>query len=132
MADSNILKRSRSLRKASNELSINELEKVVSQLLKLISERKAEEKQLMALQSEKQKRIRQFKSDMEAAGIDISDLNGTNSKPSAITSKKQPFKYEIDDGKGGKKKWSGAGRKPDLIIKYLKKKGSKLEDLLIK
>jgi DNA-binding protein H-NS len=132
MTDTNILRRSRSLLKASNELSIAELEGVIERLQGIIAERKVEEKQLKAVQAEKLKHVKRIQSDMEAAGINISDLDGAGDKPPVAKRMKQPFKYEIDDGKGGKKKWSGSGRKPDLMINYLKKKGNKLEDLLIK
>ena len=57
MADTNILRRSRSLRKASNELTIDELENLQQQIQGFISDRKAEEKRLKAEQAEKLKEI---------------------------------------------------------------------------
>jgi len=132
MAVTNILRRSRSLRKLGNELSISELEGVIDQLQSFIADRIAEEKQLKALQTEKLKQVKQIKKDMEAAGIDIADLDGTACKPPSTKRNREPYKYEIMGKDGKLKMWSGSGRKPDLIIKYLKKKGNKLEDLSIK
>jgi DNA-binding protein H-NS len=132
MADTNILKRSRSLRKASNELTIDELENLQQQIQGFISDRKAEEKRLKAEQAEKLKEIERIQNEMAAAGIELADLRGTGTKSLATKRNRQPFKYQIMDKNGKMKMWSGSGRKPDLIIEYLKKKGNKLEDLLIK
>jgi DNA-binding protein H-NS len=131
MADTNILRRSRSLRKYSKELSINELENLVRQIQGFIADRKIEEKQLKVERAEKLKQVKRIKSEILAAGLNMSDLTGITNKPPATKRNRQPYKYEIDDGKGGKKQWSGSGRKPNLIIKYLKKKGNELNDLLI-
>ncbi|MBL4680132.1 MAG: H-NS histone family protein [Pseudomonadales bacterium] len=132
MTDTNLLRRIRSLRKASKELSVDELENLVLQIQRFIADRKVEEKQLKAEQAEKLKQVKQIQQAMADAGINISDLDGTDNKPRSTKRNRQPFKYEILDKNGKLKMWSGSGRKPNLIIKYLKKKGNMLEDLLIK
>ena len=124
-----ILTRKNSLRKQCQELSIAELEKVISDLTDIAEDRKAEEEAAVAAEKEKAAKIDAIRQSMQDAGVDISDLIGIINETAAPKKKVQP-KYRIVDDEGNEHEWSGRGRTPLAFQAYFDK-GFTKEDCLI-
>lgn len=124
-----ILTRKNSLRKQCQELSIAELEKVISDLTDIAEDRKAEEEAVIAAEKEKAAKIDAIRQSMQDAGVDISDLIGIINETAAPKKKVQP-KYRLVDDEGNEHEWSGRGRTPLAFQAYFDK-GFTKEDCLI-
>ncbi len=127
----NVLTRKTSLRKACKELSVSELDKLLSNLNDLIDERKQEEQAVEAERAQKQASIDAIKKQMADSGIDMNDLlevleATTAAKPKGTVKPK----YQIEDADGNLLQWTGRGRTPKLFQEYFDQGGSK-EDCLI-
>lgn len=129
----NVLTRKTSLRKACKEISLADMEKLAESLAGLIEERNEEESKMAAAQEEKLAKLEALKSEMQSAGIDISDLLAsmeTVPKVKKVKSTVAP-KYQVTDGEGNVHKWTGRGRTPKSFQAFFDKGNSK-EDCLIK
>ncbi|WP_417682672.1 H-NS family nucleoid-associated regulatory protein [Pseudidiomarina aquimaris] len=128
-----ILTHGRRLKAAVKELSIQELEEVEQKLAKVIADRREEEAELQKLEAEKQRKIKELREAMAAAGIDAAELlEGevkTSSKPKRKRAPK-PAKYAIVDANGERKTWTGQGRMPNALKEALAQ-GKSLDDYLI-
>lgn len=127
----NVLTRKTSLRKASKELSVSELEKLAENLADIIAERQQEEAAAQAEQAQKQASIDAIKKQMAENGVDLTDLlaalEGTaTAKPKGSVKPK----YQIKDADGNLVQWTGRGRTPKVFQDFFDQGGSK-EDCLI-
>lgn len=124
-----VLTRKNSLRKQCQELSVAELEKVISDLTAIAEDKRADEEALLAAEQEKRAKIEDIKQSMQDAGIDIDDLMALVGEASAPKKKVGP-KYRITDDQGDVHEWSGRGRTPLAFQAYFDK-GFTKEDCLI-
>lgn len=124
-----ILTRKNSLRKQCQELSVADLEKVISDLTAIASDKKAEEEAVLAAEKEKAAKIDAIRQSMQDAGVDISDLMNMIGE-TAIEKKKVQPKYRIVDDQGNAHEWSGRGRTPLAFQAYFDK-GFTKDDCLI-
>lgn len=128
-----ILTRKTSLRKACKEITLADMEKLAETLSDLIEDRKEEESKFAAAQQEKLAKLEALKSEMQSAGIDISDLLASmEAAPKAKKAKSTVApKYQVTDAEGNVQKWTGRGRTPKAFQAFFDKGHSK-EDCLIK
>lgn len=127
----NVLTRKTSLRKASKELSVAELEKLAENLAELIEERQQEAAAMEAELAQKQASIDAIKQKMAESGVDLSDLLSALEGSGAAKPKGtvKP-KYQIKDADGSLVQWTGRGRTPKVFQQFFDQGGSK-EDCLI-
>ncbi|MCO4321740.1 H-NS family nucleoid-associated regulatory protein [Aliidiomarina quisquiliarum] len=130
-----ILTHARRLNAATKDLSVAELKEVADKLDGVIAKRTEDEAELMRIEQEKQIHIDRIRREMEAAGLDASDILGdaavaASAKPVRRRAPKPP-KYEYTDEDGMYRTWTGQGRSPRPIQQAIDAGGSK-EDFLIK
>lgn len=132
----NVLTRKTSLRKACKELQLTDMEKLSVMLGELISEREAEEAEMIEQERQRREKVAEIHRKMAEEGINVEDLMADSDSPQAASSgarkkTKVPPKYQIEDGEGKIHYWTGRGRTPKPFKDYLEKGGEK-EDLLIR
>jgi len=125
-----VLLRKNSLRKQCQELSVSELEKVISDLTVIAEDKRAEEEALQAAEQEKAAKIEAIRQSMQDAGVDLNDLMGLIGEEASVPKKKVQPKYRIEDDNGEVHEWSGRGRTPLAFQAYFDK-GFTKEDCLI-
>lgn len=110
----------RSLRAALRELSFEQLTEAKEKLDMLFKEREEAELKVMEEQKERQAKLAEFQAMLQEAGINPSELLGTESKVakgSTAKSKRAPrppkYKYTED---GVEKTWTGQGRMPKVLV----------------
>ncbi|GDY27911.1 DNA-binding protein H-NS [Agarivorans sp. Toyoura001] len=124
----------RSLKAATKELSIEQLEESFNKLKVILDERytlKAEEDKL---QREKREKLEKYKTLLEQDGIDPSELLSIIEDTPVKERKKReplPAKYKFVDENGEDKTWTGQGRTPSPIQRAIKNEGKSKEDFLI-
>lgn len=123
----------RSLKAATKELSVAQLEESLTKLQRIIEARKAEEAALQAENDEKLKKLLKYKKMMEQDGLNLVDLAQLEVAKDKPVKKRapRPAKYRYTDDNGNQKTWTGQGRTPSVIKAAMKKSGKKLEDFLI-
>lgn len=120
------LMRKNSLRKHCQELSVADVEKVLSDLTDILSERKEEEALKAAEENKRIEKIEQIRQAMKEAGLDISDL----SELAEVAPKKTvKAKYYIVDDEGERHEWSGRGRTPVVFAEYMQQRGINKDQL---
>lgn len=124
-----ILTRKNSLRKQCQELSVSDLEKVISDLTIIAEDKKAEEEAVAAAEKAKADKIEEIRKSMQEAGVDINDLMALVGE-APVAKKKVAAKYRIVDDEGNEHEWSGRGRTPLAFQAYFEK-GFTKEDCLI-
>ena len=125
------LLRKTSFRKAAQELSMDELQKLLSNIQDTIGERTAEEAQRAESDQARQQSIADVKNAMAQAGISLDELQGAlgNLKPKKTKGSVAP-KYQIEDADGNVVQWTGRGRTPKIFAEFFENGGSK-DDCLI-
>ncbi|KGK41173.1 DNA-binding protein [Nitrincola sp. A-D6] len=121
-----ILMRKNSLRKQCQDLSVGDVEKVLSDLSDILAERKEEEALKAAEESKRIEKIEQIRQAMKDAGLDISDLSDLAEVAPKKTVK---AKYYIIDAEGERHEWSGRGRTPVAFADYMKQRGISKDQL---
>jgi DNA-binding protein H-NS len=120
------LMRKNSLRKQCQELSVGDVEKVLSDLTDILAERKEDEAIKAAEENKRIEKIEQIRLAMKEAGLDISDL----SELAEVAPKKTvKAKYYIVDAEGGRHEWSGRGRTPVVFAEYMQQRGISKDQL---
>lgn len=121
-----ILLNLRSLRAASREMTLEQLQEGLEKLTQVVAERAEQEEQIQAELKEKEEKLDTYRKMLLDDGIDIEDLiQLTTSKPAAKTKRTpRPAKYRYEEN-GEEKTWTGQGRTP----KFLQEKN--LDDYLI-
>ncbi|MCE2572548.1 H-NS family nucleoid-associated regulatory protein [Motilimonas eburnea] len=119
----------RSLKAASKDLTLEQLEESLAKFTKIVEERKSEEAAARAANEEKLRKLEEYKEMLKADGIDPTELLGTVVKE---TKKREPrpAKYQYRDEQGELRQWTGQGRKPKPIQKAIDE-GKTLDDFLI-
>lgn len=120
------LLRKNSLRKQCQELSVADIEKVLTDLNDILEERREEEARLAAEESKRIEKIEQIRQAMKEAGLDISDLSDLAEVAPKKTVK---AKYYIVDDQGQRHEWSGRGRTPVVFADYMQAKGISKDQL---
>ena len=125
----------RSLRAATRELTLEQLEEGLAKLTSIVEEQREAKAAERAANEERERKLKEFVNKLEADGIDINDLieMAEPSKKAVSSSRsKRPAKYGYHDDNGEYKTWTGQGRKPAAIQKAVESGEKKLEDFLIK
>ena len=117
-----VLSNIRSLRLATRDFSVEQLENLLEKIETLVSEKKVELAKAQEEENARQERIAKYKELLEKEGIsrqelaeilglDVSEkVNGVSKKRSA-----RPAKYQYVDENGVTKTWTGQGRTPKAI-----------------
>lgn len=129
-----VLNNIRTLRAQAREVSLQELEEMLSKLESVVSERRDEEQSMLAEQKEREDKLAKYREMLLADGIDPSDLmaiEASKGKTGKAKRAPRPAKYEYTDEKGEQKTWTGQGRTPAAIKEALDA-GKTLESFLIK
>ncbi|MGY3959574.1 H-NS family histone-like protein [Aeromonas popoffii] len=115
-----VLVNQRSLRAVLRELTFEQLTEVKEKLDALFQDREEAELKVMQEQEERQAKLAEFQAMLQEAGINPSELLGTESKVakgSTAKSKRAPrppkYKYTED---GVEKTWTGQGRMPKVLV----------------
>nr|WP_067298818.1 H-NS family nucleoid-associated regulatory protein [Marinobacterium profundum] len=125
-----VLTRKNSLRKQCQDLSVSDVEKLLTDLSEILEERHAEEAQAQVAEQQRMKKIAEIRKRMDEAGIGLDDLKAI--KASEGPKRKVEAKYRIKDAGGAVHEWSGRGRTPVVFNEYFEKHGVTKEDTLIK
>jgi len=122
----------RSLRAATKELSVEQLEEVLIKFSKIVEDRKEVEVAELAKQQEKQQKMNEILLQLKENGISPEELmNLTDSAAEKTKTKRgpRPAKYAYDLN-GETKTWTGQGRMPLPLQEIMNEKGS-IEEFLI-
>lgn len=114
-----ILTHGRRLQGAVKELNLNELEQVQEKLASIVEKRKEKAREAEKAQEEKQQKLAEIKRQMEAAGLNVEDLQALTQNEPKKTGKKRPIKYKLIDSEGHEHTWTGIGRMPRVYRKAL-------------
>ena len=110
----------RKLQGAVKELSTEELVSVAEKLNNIIENRKAKEAEIKKAEQEKLAKIDEIRKQMEAAGLDVEDLQIEGiGKKSKRAGQKRPVKYILKDKGGVEHPWTGIGRMPKVFSQAL-------------
>ena len=104
-----ILTRKNSLRKNCADLSLESLEKVVSDLNELVEEKRLEAEKMAEVEAQKAAKIEEIIRIMKEGEIDMNDLSGL---ADYAPKKKVEAKYRLTTEDGEVVEWSGRGRTP--------------------
>jgi len=107
-----ILTHGRRLQGAVKELSLEELEQVQDKLANIVEKRKEKAREAEKAQQEKHQKLEEIKRQMEAAGLNVEDLQALTQNEPKKTGKKRPIKYKLIDSEGLEHTWTGIGRMP--------------------
>lgn len=117
-----ILTHARRLQAAVKELSVSELQQVSEKLADIIEKKKQFEAE-QRKEAERKQAVRDaILRQMQEAGLDINDLEGSMASGSKKTGQKRPIKYRYTDEAGEVHTWTGIGRTPKVFAK-LKQQG---------
>ncbi len=123
----------RSLRAATRELPLEQLDDAFQKLQAIVIERRESEEAERQNQAERIQKIEEYKALLKADGIDISDLvAGVTASSAEKKSKREPrpAKYQYTDAEGNVQTWTGQGRQP-VPIRTAIEQGKTLNDFLI-
>ena len=122
------LTRKNSLRAVLRELSLEQIEKLMSDVNEIYQDIYSEKQAEQAAEAARQQKIIQLKALITEAGIDLSDI--VQGGAATIKRAVKP-KYRLIDSQTGKMlEWTGRGRAPAWVTEYEAKGGSR-EALLI-
>ena len=122
----------RSLRAATKELSVEQLEEVLIKFSKIVEDRKEVEVAELAKQQEKQQKMNEILLQLKENGISPEELMNLTDPAAEKTKTKRgprPAKYAYDLN-GETKTWTGQGRMPLPLQEIMNEKGS-IEEFLI-
>ncbi|MFM2483628.1 H-NS family histone-like protein [Celerinatantimonas yamalensis] len=124
----------RSLKAATKELSLEQMEETLSKLDAIVQERRDFEETRREQEEMKLKKIQHYKELMEQDGIDPSELvEVLETKPVTQGRRKRaplPPKYRYFEN-GVEKTWTGQGRTPAAIQQAIDNEGKTKDDFLI-
>lgn len=120
----------RSLKAATKEISIEQLEDVAVKLARIIEQRKESEQNELVAAEENRKKMAYYLEQMEKDGIDPAEFMASlNAEPKPKKRAPRPAKYQYELN-GEIIAWTGQGRKPSVIANAIDN-GATLEDFLI-
>jgi len=117
-----VLSNIRSLRLATRDFSVEQLENLLEKIETLVSEKKVELAKAQEEENARQERIAKYKELLEKEGISTQELAeilglDVSEKVSGVSKKRsaRPAKYQYVDENGVTKTWTGQGRTPKAI-----------------
>ena len=117
-----VLSNIRSLRLATRDFSVEQLENLLEKIETLVSEKRVELAKAQEEENARQERIAKYKELLEKEGIsrqELAEILGLNvsEKVSGVSKKRsaRPAKYQYVDENGVTKTWTGQGRTPKAI-----------------
>ena len=117
-----VLSNIRSLRLATRDFSVEQLENLLEKIETLVSEKKVELAKAQEEENARQERITKYKELLEKEGIsrqELAEILGldVSEKVSGVSKKRssRPAKYQYVDENGVTKTWTGQGRTPKAI-----------------
>ena len=117
-----VLSNIRSLRLATRDFSVEQLENLLEKIETLVSERRVELAKAQEEENARQERIAKYKELLEKEGIsrqELAEILGldVSEKVSGVSKKRsaRPAKYQYVDENGVTKTWTGQGRTPKAI-----------------
>ena len=117
-----VLSNIRSLRLATRDFSVEQLENLLEKVETLVSEKKVELAKVQEEENARQERIAKYKELLEKEGIsrqELAEILGldVSEKVSGVSKKRsaRPAKYQYVDENGVTKTWTGQGRTPKAI-----------------
>ena len=117
-----VLSNIRSLRLATRDFSVEQLENLLEKIETLVSEKKVELAKAQEEENARQERIAKYKELLEKEGIsrqELAEILGldVSEKVSGVSKKRssRPEKYQYVDENGVTKTWTGQGRTPKAI-----------------
>ncbi|NQZ29654.1 MAG: H-NS histone family protein [Oceanospirillaceae bacterium] len=123
-----MLTRKNSLRKQCQELSVDELSKIITDLGDILEEHKELELARSQAESEKAEKIEAIRKAMQESGIGFEDLREI--VPTVVKKKVQAkYRVTVDDITH---EWSGRGRTPVVFQQYFDENNATKESCLIK
>ena len=123
-----MLTRKNSLRKQCQELSVDELSKIITDLGDILEEHKELELARSQAESEKAEKIEAIRKAMQETGIGFEDLREI--VPTVVKKKVQAkYRVTVDDITH---EWSGRGRTPVVFQQYFDENNATKESCLIK
>ena len=132
-----VLSNIRSLRLATRDFSVEQLENLLEKIETLVSEKRVELAKAQEEENARQERIAKYKELLEKEGIsrqELAEILGldVSEKVSGVSKKRsaRPAKYQYVDENGVTKTWTGQGRTPKAIQTKLDK-GQSLSDFEI-
>ena len=123
-----MLTRKNSLRKQCQDLSTEELSKIIADLGDILEEHQAQELARTEAEKIKALKIEQIRQAMLDSGIDYADLKEIIPN---VVKKKVLAKYRVA-GDGNTHEWSGRGRTPVVFQQYFDANNATKESCLIK
>lgn len=123
-----ILTRKNSLRKHCQELSIQDLSKIIEDLTHILDEHKTVEKERSEAELVKTQKIAAIRQAMAESGIDFEDLKDL---VPVVAKKKVQAKYRVVVNDVAHE-WSGRGRTPIIFQQYFDDNNVTKENCLIK
>lgn len=117
-----VLSNIRSLRLATRDFSVEQLENLLEKIETLVSEKRVEIAKAQEEENARQERIAKYKELLEKEGISRQELAAilgldVSEKVSGVSKKRsaRPAKYQYVDENGVTKTWTGQGRTPKAI-----------------
>ena len=117
-----VLSNIRSLRLATRDFSVEQLENLLEKIEALVSEKKVQLAKAHEEENARQERIAKYKELLEKEGIsrqELAEILGLDfsEKVSGVSKKRsaRPAKYQYVDENGVTKTWTGQGRTPKAI-----------------
>jgi len=124
----------RTLRAQAREYTIETLEEMLEKFEVIVNERREEESQVAAQNSERLRKLEQYREMLIADGIDPNELLQAvaTAKPAVKPRRAaRPAKYQYTDEAGEIRTWTGQGRTPAVIRKAIESDGKTLEDFAL-
>lgn len=122
---------SRSLKAATRELTLEQLNEGFDKLTAIVTERRESEEQYRKQNAERLRKIEEYKALLRSEGIELADLMGGEVSPSEkVKRAPRPPKYRYTDENGQEQTWTGQGRQP-VAIREAIAAGKTLDDFLI-
>ena len=122
----NLLLNLRSLRVASREMTLEQLQESLDKLTQVVNERTQEEAQSHAENKERNEKLEAYRVMLLDDGIDPEELlNLMSTKPKKSNRVPRPAKYKYVNEDQQEKTWTGQGRTPKFLV------DKNLEDFLI-
>ncbi|WP_294906462.1 histone-like nucleoid-structuring protein H-NS [Tatumella sp. UBA2305] len=124
----------RTLRAQAREYTIETLEEMLEKFEVIVNERREEESQAAAQNSERLLKLEQYREMLIADGIDPNELlQAVAAAKPAVKARRaaRPAKYQYTDEAGEIRTWTGQGRTPAVIRKAIESDGKNLEDFAL-
>ncbi len=121
----------RSLRAASREMTLEQLQDALEKLQTVVIEREEVEAEFEATEKKRNEKLEKYREMLINDGIDPEELLASMGAPKTKSKRAtRPAKYKFIDVDGSEKTWTGQGRTPS-VIKEAIEKGEEINQFLI-